>query len=91
MNRNRFRCQACRTRRTSFTSLLEHQRVKGHRLCTCGGYHYAHRPLSPFCVQNPMSDVRIAEREGVTGAALEEVEMYCVWEKPGRPFTVWRD
>lgn len=83
MNRNRYRCPACRTRRPAFTLLLKHCRDKGHQVCTCGGYHHVHRPMSPLCVQNPMSDVRIAQREGVTGAALEEVEMYCVWENPG--------
>jgi transcription elongation factor Elf1 len=92
VNPNRFRCQACRTRRTSFTSLIKHQRDKGHLLCNCGGYHFAHRPVSPLCEQNPMSDLRIAMRgSGVTDAELEEIEMHCVWEKPGRPFTVWRD
>lgn len=92
MNPNRFRCPACRTRRTSFIKLIEHCAAKKHTLCTCGGYHFAHRPGSPTCVENPMSDVHVALRgSGVTEDELLEIEMHCVWEKPGRPFNEWRD
>lgn len=39
-----------------------------------------------------MSDVHIARRDvNITEDELREIEMHCVWEKPGRPFTNWRD
>ena len=92
MNPNRFRCPACRTRRTSFVELVEHCRVHGHTVCGCGGYHYAHRPGSPYCEQNAMIAVRIAARqEGITADELREIAVDCAWEKAGRPFTKWRD
>ena len=92
VNPNRSRCPACRTRRTSFVALIEHCRVHGHKVCGCGGYHYAHRPGSPYCEQNAMSAVRIAARqEGITADELQEIEVDCAWEKAGRPFTKWRD
>ena len=86
------RCPECRTRRASFVSLLKHVEKSGHKLCRCGGYHYAHRPFSPFCVQNPMSDVNVARQQGGCSAdELAEIAVTCAWEKPGRPFTRWRD
>ena len=88
----RFRCPACRTRRTSFVALIEHCKDHGHKVCGCGGYHHVHRPGSPYCEQNAMSAVRIAARqEGITLAELQEIEVDCAWEKAGRPFTKWRD
>ncbi len=92
MNPNRFRCPACRTRRTSFVALVEHCKTKGHKLCICGGLHYAHRPGSPTCVENPMSDVHLARRDvDVTEDELLEIAAHCAWEKTGKPFTNWRD
>ena len=92
MNPNRFRCPACRTRRTSFIKLVEHCADKKHALCNCGGLWYAHRPGSPTCVENPMSDVHLARRDkDVTEELLLEIAAHCAWVKPGRPFTNWRD
>lgn len=86
------RCPDCRTRRTSFVSLVEHCRAHGHKVCGCGGYPYSHRPGSPYCEQNAMSAVRIAARqEGITADELLEIAVDCAWEKAGRPFTKWRD
>lgn len=90
-----FRCPACRTRRKLFTSMLEHIKVTGHALCDCGGggfYHYKHRPGSPLCAANPMMEVELALRTpGVTDEELQEIELACVLENPGKPFTAWRD
>ena len=82
-NRFRFRCPACRT---SFVALVEHCRVHGHTVCGCGGYHYAHRPGSPYCEQNAMSAVRIAARqEGITADELLEIAVDCAWGKSRSP------
>lgn len=86
------RCPDCRTRRKSFDLFTRHLRESGHRACTCGGYHYKHRPGSPCCEKNPMADVEIAKRHGgFTADELLEIAVDCAWEKPGRPFTKWRD
>lgn len=86
------RCPACRSRRTTFTSLLKHIEESGHKLCGCGGYPYAHRPGSPCCVQNPMSAVRVAAKQpGITDEELQEIELDCVWHNPGKPMPNWRD
>lgn len=52
-----YRCLGCRTRRKSWAVLLKHMNQAGHRACTCGGYHFKHRPGSPCCVHNIMADV----------------------------------
>lgn len=62
-----WRCPVCRTRRASFTSLLEHQRGAGHQApCGCPGYHHPHRPGSPCCDQHPEAALRRALRAGET-------------------------
>lgn len=92
MNPNRFRCPECRTRRTSFVALVQHCRDHDHKVCHCGGYHYAHRPGSPYCERNPMSGVRHALRfGGFTADELMDIAIESAWEKPGRSFTTWRD
>lgn len=50
-----YRCPQCRTRRASWSSLQEHLKKSGHKLCSCGGYHYKHRMNSPLCHENPLS------------------------------------
>lgn len=85
----RYRCPACRTRRTSFTGLLAHIRDKHHHTCNCGGYHYPHRPGSRCCEQNPMSDVWVAARYGATDDELLDIQAHCAWEKPGKLFKTW--
>lgn len=47
-------------------------------LCTCCGYHYAHRPGSPMCEDNPFFRFNRARREGlseeeVTDAFLDDI------------------
>ena len=82
-----FRCPECRTRRKDYGLFTRHLEQSGHRVCNCGGYHYAHRPGSPFCVSNPYSDVRIASRYGVPDTELQEIADWCAFMKPGRVST----
>lgn len=86
----RFRCPACRTRRTSFVLLLQHCADKHHGTCDCGGYHHPHRPGSPCCVANPMAAAHQALRAGATDDEVREIELDVVWHTPGKPFTEWR-
>lgn len=81
-----FRCPACRTRRKDYGLFTKHLQTTGHRLCKCGGYHYSHRPGSPFCEHNPMSDVLLASRQGTPDHELEDIAMWCAWNKPGRMY-----
>lgn len=83
------RCPACRTRRATFVSLLSHVKHTGHALCACGGYHFAHRPFSRFCDQNPMADMWRAERDGATDQQLLDIEVEVAFTRPGRPLKVW--
>ncbi len=86
------RCPGCRTRRKDPSLLLRHIQQSGHKACTCGGYWYPHRPGSPCCESNPMSDVHVAMRRGdCTDEELREIEVDCAYEKAGRPFRKWRD
>jgi hypothetical protein len=78
------RCPDCRTRRVSFTKMLEHVRSTGHRLCRCGGYHYEHRPGSRCCVVNPMSAVHIMQRYTDDEDLLAEIAIECALDNPGR-------
>lgn len=88
-----WRCPDCRTRRKDYVLFSQHLRDSGHKVCGCGGYPYSHRPGSPLCVSNPMSDVLLAQQfgAGITDEELQEIEVDCAWHKPGRPFTKWRD
>ena len=73
------RCPACRTRRATFTALLQHVKHSGHAVCRCGGYHYPHRPGSGCCMQSPMGAIRAAEREDApTSVVLELVNDYLL-------------
>lgn len=85
MNKARYRCPACRTRRTGRLFLLVHCRATGHAVCNCGGYHHAHRPGSPFCCRNALSDLRHAERAGESEDVLLEIFANCAWDNPGTP------
>ena len=65
------RCIVCRTRRATLAAMAEHQQSSGHRRpCTCGGYHYAHRPGSPMCEANSWVNYNRARREGLRGDDL---------------------
>lgn len=64
------RCPECRTRRKDYGLFTQHLRESGHRVCICGGYHYAHRPGSPYCYSNPLSALLHADRQGIAGEDL---------------------
>lgn len=83
------RCLCCRTRRATFTSLVAHVKATGHKACTCGGYHYPHRPFSRYCDQNPMADAWRASRDGATEEQLADITLEIALTRPGRPLKVW--
>ena len=89
MNPHRYRCPACRTRRTSFTALVEHCREHGHKVCTCGGYHHPHRPHSPYCQQNTQSAARVAWRDGASADETLEISIDIALTSAGRELKVW--
>jgi len=67
------RCGICGTRRASFVSLMKHQGDKGHQKpCTCGGYHFPHRPGSPCCEGNAYVTLERAKRAGASHEELLE-------------------
>lgn len=68
-----FRCPECRTRRRSHGLFTQHLRESGHKACICGGYHYKHRPGSPYCVHNPMSAAFLASRYGASDEEVAEI------------------
>jgi len=70
-----FRCPECRTRRRDYGLFTQHLRETGHKVCICGGYHYKHRPGSPFCVANPMSPALLASRYGASGSEVAEIAL----------------
>lgn len=78
-----FRCPACRTRRADYGLFMAHVRTTGHRVCNCGGYHYAHRPGSPFCVLNPRSELLEASRRGESSEVLLDIAAHLAWETKG--------
>lgn len=79
-----FRCPDCRTRRKDYALFTRHLQQSGHKLCGCGGYHYKHRPGSPYCEGNPMSDVLLASRQGTADDELADIAAWCAFNKPGR-------
>jgi len=70
-----FRCPECRTRRRNHGLFTQHLRESGHKACICGGYHYKHRPGSPYCVQNPMSAALLASRYGASDDEVAEIAL----------------
>ena len=79
------RCPECRSRRATYQSMLAHIKATGHKLCTCGGYHYAHRPGSPFCQANPCAAYYHAWRAGEPQEVLDEILLDTAWSAPGKP------
>lgn len=76
------RCPACRTRRKDHALFTRHLRESGHRLCRCGGYHYSHRPGSPYCEENPLSIILIADRQGEPEESLIRLAQTLAREQP---------
>lgn len=79
-----FRCPECRTRRRDYGLFTQHLRESGHRLCRCGGYHFEHRPGSPFCERNPTGAARLAIRYGATDDEVNEILIDIAFSTPGR-------
>lgn len=73
MGRWLFRCPECRTRRQSHALFTQHLRNSGHSACTCLGYHYKHRPGSPFCYKNPLAVLLDADRRGASEDDLKQI------------------
>lgn len=76
------RCPDCRTRRTTRGLFTRHVQQTGHKLCRCGGYHYAHRPGSPLCEYNPLSALLLADRDGADEDDLIRCALYLISEAP---------
>ena len=43
--------------------------------CDCGGYHFKHRPGSPYCDKHPRVDMNRAKRAGATDAQLDDLQL----------------
>jgi transcriptional regulator NrdR family protein len=77
------RCPACRTRRTTYDSMQDHIKASGHKLCECGGYHYKHRPGSPYCESNVMSPLYHAMRQSdLTDDEVTDIFIDIVFDLP---------
>lgn len=77
-----FRCPDCRTRRKDYGLFTRHLRASGHQLCRCGGYHYSHRPGSPYCERNPLSIMFLAARSGEPEESLIRLARSIAREQP---------
>ena len=77
-----YRCPECRTRRKVFTDMLRHINTTGHRVCTCGGYHFAHRPGTTLCHKNPASVLAEAQARGEPEEVLQEIRQWLAHQKP---------
>lgn len=80
--KGRFRCPECRTRRRDFGLFTRHIAASGHRVCQCGGYHYSHRPGSPYCEENPLSIMLLAARAGEPDESLIRLARTLAAEQP---------
>lgn len=61
-------------------SMLLHVAETGHKHCGCGGYHYPHRPGSPYCWLNPMSAYHDAARRGESADTLTDILIDLIWD-----------
>lgn len=62
--------------------LKRHIAATGHRVCICGGYHYPHRPGSPYCTKNPLSIMYLAARSGEPEESLARLARTVAAEEP---------
>ena len=85
-----YRCPECRTRRSTLGLLTRHLQQTDHAVCHCGGYHYAHRPGSPYCVHNAQSPALLAWRAGASDDEVLEISIELALTVPGKPMKVWR-
>jgi hypothetical protein len=79
-----FRCPECRTRRANWHLFTKHIEEAQHKVCTCGGYHYPHRPGSPYCTRNAWSEYREAQRRDVDDDTLKDIVVHTAFETRGR-------
>ncbi len=80
-----WRCPACRTRRATFTSLLQHKLDTGHKACVCGGQPYPHRPGTACCEHNPYAGLQRAIRDGLDDPeVIWDIMLELVWDQPGK-------
>lgn len=80
------RCSQCRTRRTTFEAMLKHEQQAQHKYCTCGGYHYKHRPGSRMCEQHPFSSLyRQMREQDMTQDQILDIQADIAWSTPGKP------
>lgn len=77
-----FRCPECRTRRADYGLFLQHLRTSGHRVCNCGGYHFAHRKGSTYCHHNPLAVMHAASRQGEPPEVLLKIAASIVSDAP---------
>lgn len=77
-----FRCPECRTRRQDWGLFKQHLKDSGHAVCKCGGYHHSHRKGSPYCYENPLSDVYHASRRGESDETLQAIAASIVEHHP---------
>jgi len=75
VRKNVYRCPECRTPRKSYELFVKHCLACPRKTCTCGGYHYAHRPGSPCCEHNPMSVLHSAARAGEPPEVLDDIRL----------------
>lgn len=82
------RCGICGTRRATFVALMKHKQDSGHKApCTCGGYHFPHRPGSPCCEDNGYATLNRAQRAGATGEDLLEAFIDSTFSDKHKPST----
>lgn len=57
--------------------MVLHRLVCVRPLCNCGGYHYKHRPGSPYCILNERGDLRQAMR--YVDTIDEQIQVLADW------------
>ena len=64
------RCKSC-----AHTSFYTDKYRMLRPVCDCGGYHFKHRPGSPYCTAHPRVDINRAKRAGATDAQLADLQL----------------
>lgn len=80
------RCLECRTRRASYASMQEHYAKTGHKVCTCGGLHYPHRPGTKYCDKHSMAGLHRAMRStDLTDEEVLDIAVDIILDSPPNP------
>jgi hypothetical protein len=77
----RYRCPQCRTRRTSWVSMLKHMADKDHRAHHCAGYWFPHRCGGGACEESPKAEYYSLLRQGASKAEAEQTLAVHVLER----------